>query len=111
MLHVRQETSTQQVQPPMGKLSSQHWAVKHVDHHQPISNPQAISRQFHMQSTDDGLQGKVPEVQAAMDLYHILSESDTHLRQPVALESQLLADEDMDDDVGRSMLQLLQVRC
>ena len=64
-----------------------------------------------MQSTDNGLQGKIPEVQAAMDLYHILSESDTHLRQPVALESQLLADQDMDDDVGRSMLQLLQVRC
>ena len=58
-----------------------------------------------------GLQGKLPEVQAAMDLYHILSESDTHLRQPVALETQLLADEGMDDDVGRSMLQLLQVIC
>ena len=57
------------------------------------------------------LQGKLPQVQAAMDLYHILSESDTHLRQPVALETQLLADEDMDDDVGRSMLQLLQVLC
>lgn len=60
---------------------------------------------------DDGLQGKVPELQAAMDLYHILSESDTHLRQPVALETQLFADQDMDDDVGYSMLQLLQVRC
>ena len=58
-----------------------------------------------------GLQGKVPKVEAAMDLYHILSESDTHLRQPVALESQLLADQDLDDDVGRSMLQLLQVSC
>lgn len=44
-----------------------------------------------------------------MDLYNILSESDTHLRQPVGLETQLLADKDMDDDVGRSMLQLLQV--
>lgn len=57
------------------------------------------------------LQGKVPQIEAAMDLYHILSESDTHLRQPVALESQLLADQDLDDDVGRSMLQLLQVSC
>ncbi len=49
-------------------------------------------------------------VQTAMDLYHILSESDTHLRNPVALETQLLADEGMDDEVGKSMLQLLQVR-
>lgn len=55
-----------------------------------------------------GLQGQQPQVQAAMELYHILSESDTHLRQPVALETQLLA-EHLDDDVGRSMLQLLQV--
>ncbi|KAL3145886.1 putative 3',5'-cyclic phosphodiesterase pde-3 [Trebouxia sp. C0009 RCD-2024] len=51
--------------------------------------------------------GQQPQVQAAMDLYHILSESDTPLRQPVALETQLLA-EHLDDDVGRSMLQLLQ---
>ncbi len=49
-------------------------------------------------------------MQTAMDLYHILSESDTHLRNPVALETQLLADEGMDDEVGKSMLQLLQVR-
>lgn len=48
-------------------------------------------------------------MQTAMDLYHILSESDTHLRQPIALETQLLADEDMDDEVSKSMLQLLQV--
>ena len=55
------------------------------------------------------MQGGQPAMQTAMDLYHILSESDTHLRQPVALETQLLADEDMDDEVGKSMLQLLQV--
>ncbi len=55
------------------------------------------------------MQGSHPEMQSAMDLYHILSESDTHLRQPVALETQLLADEDMDDEVGKSMLALLQV--
>lgn len=48
-------------------------------------------------------------MQTAMDLYHILSESDTHLRNPVALETQLLADEGMDNEVGKSMLQLLQV--
>ncbi|DBA80660.1 TPA: hypothetical protein ACH3X1_007904 [Trebouxia sp. C0004] len=52
--------------------------------------------------------GERPLVQTAMDLYHILSESDTHLRNPVALETQLLADEGMDDEVGESMLQLLQ---
>ena len=55
------------------------------------------------------MQGEQPPVQTAMDLYHILSESDTHLRQPIALETQLLADEDMDDEVSKSMLQLLQV--
>ncbi|DBB03659.1 hypothetical protein WJX82_000931 [Trebouxia sp. C0006] len=52
--------------------------------------------------------GERPPVQTAMDLYHILSESDTHLRNPVALETQLLADEGMDNEVGKSMLQLLQ---
>ena len=55
------------------------------------------------------MQGNNPPMQSAMDLYHILSESDTHLRNPVALETQLLADQDMDDEVGKSMLQLLQV--
>ena len=57
----------------------------------------------------DALQGAMPPVQAALDLYRILSESDTNLRQPVALEKQLLIDVDMDSEVGQSMLQLLQV--
>ena len=50
----------------------------------------------------------MPPVQTALDLYHILSESDTNLRQPVALENQLLQTS-MGSEVGQSMLQLLQV--
>lgn len=48
-------------------------------------------------------------MQAALELCNILSESGTNLRQPVGLESQLLKDKRMDSDVGKSMLQLLQV--
>ena len=64
---------------------------------------------------DDGetvvsVQGETPPMQAALDLYHILSESDTDLRQPVGLEKQLLQGQSLDEDVGQSMLQLLQVR-
>ena len=55
------------------------------------------------------LQGETPPLQAALDLYHILSESDTDLRQPVGLEKQLLSEYSLDADVGQSMLQLLQV--
>ena len=51
----------------------------------------------------------MPKVQAALELYHILSESNTDLRQPVGLEMQLLKDEALDSEVGQSMLQLLQV--
>ena len=47
-------------------------------------------------------------MQRALQLYHILSESNTNLRQPVGLENQLLQSE-KDHEVGRSMLQLLQV--
>ena len=47
-------------------------------------------------------------MQEAVDLYNILSESDTNLRQPVGMESQL-KDSTMDSDVAQSMLQLLQV--
>ena len=55
------------------------------------------------------LQGTMPKVQTALELYNILSESDTNLRQPVRLESQLLQDKRLDSEVGKSMLQLLQV--
>ncbi len=55
------------------------------------------------------MQGSAPTTQKALDLYHILSESDTNLRQPVELENQLLKHMTMDSEVGQSMLQLLQV--
>lgn len=51
----------------------------------------------------------MPKVEMALQLYNILSESDTNLRQPVRLESQLMQDQRMDSEVGKSMLQLLQV--
>ena len=54
------------------------------------------------------VQGHTPPVQVALDLFNILNESDINLRQPVALEKQLLGQR-MDSDVGKSMLQLLQV--
>jgi len=44
-----------------------------------------------------------------LDLYHILSESGTDLRQPIGLKKQLLQEYSLDADVGQSMLQLLQV--
>lgn len=55
------------------------------------------------------VQGELPPVEVALDLYNILSKSDTDLRQPVGLETQLLKDNDMDSDVAKSMLQLLKV--
>ena len=52
----------------------------------------------------------VPPVQTALELYNVLSKSDTaSLRQPVGLEQQLLKENDMDSEVGQSMLQLLKV--
>ena len=55
------------------------------------------------------VQGELPPVEVALDLYNILSKSDTDLRQPVGLEKQLLKDNDLDSDVAKSMLQLLKV--
>ena len=56
------------------------------------------------------MQGSNPSVQSALDIYHILTESNTDLRQPVGLETQLLKESSMDSEVGMSMLQLLAVR-
>ena len=50
-------------------------------------------------------------MQSALDIYHVLTESNTDLRQPVGLESQLLKKSSMDTAVGMSMLQLLTVCC
>ena len=56
------------------------------------------------------LQGITPSVHTAVELYSVLSKSDTaSLRQPVGLEQQLLKDNEMDSEVGQSMLQLLKV--
>lgn len=55
------------------------------------------------------VQGGTPTIQEALDLHFILSKSDTQLRQPVALEEQLMTDSRLDSVVGMSMLQLLQV--
>ncbi|KAL3144954.1 putative 3',5'-cyclic phosphodiesterase pde-3 [Trebouxia sp. C0010 RCD-2024] len=51
--------------------------------------------------------GENPSVQSALDVYHILTEGDNALRQPVGLATQLLKESSMDSEVGMSMLQLL----
>ena len=57
------------------------------------------------------MQGYCPPVQAALEVYQLLSEPGVDLRQPVRLEKQLLKEQtDMDTEVGASMLQLLQVQ-
>ena len=61
-------------------------------------------------SNRPALQGIVPPVQKALELYDTLSKSDTALRQPVGLEQQLLKKNDLDTEVGQSMLQLLKAR-
>lgn len=48
-------------------------------------------------------------MEIALDLYNILSESDTNLRQPVGLDYQLMKNS-LGSEVGQSILQLLQVR-
>ena len=55
------------------------------------------------------MQGVVPTVQTALDLYNILLASGTDLRLPVGFENQLMADKELDSEVGKSMLQLLKV--
>ena len=55
------------------------------------------------------VQGENPSVQSALDVYHILTEGNNALRQPVGLETQLLKESSMDSEVGMSMLQLLSV--
>lgn len=55
------------------------------------------------------VQGSTPSAQKTLELYQVLSKSDTNLRQPIELENQLLKHMTMDSEVGQSMLQLLQV--
>ena len=59
---------------------------------------------------DAWVQGRQVQSKQAVDLYNMLSESGTNLRQPVGMESQLLKDSAMDSDVAQSMIQLLQVQ-
>ena len=54
------------------------------------------------------LQGNIPSLQQALELHSILTQSDTNLRQPVALKEHLLRGR-MGSDVAQSMLQMLQV--
>ncbi|KAL3135611.1 3',5'-cyclic-nucleotide phosphodiesterase pde1 [Trebouxia sp. C0009 RCD-2024] len=53
------------------------------------------------------ISGNTPPLQQALELHSILTQSDTNLRQPVALKEQLLMGR-MGSDVGQSMLQMLQ---
>ena len=55
------------------------------------------------------MQGQAQSSDTALELFNLLSSSDTKLRQPVGLEMQLMQDMRMDSDVSKSMLQLLQV--
>ena len=55
------------------------------------------------------LQGKPLAVDVVLELYQLLLEAGSQLRQPVALEEQLLKNKGWSSDVGKSMLQLLQV--
>ena len=74
--------------------------------------PKTIKPRLHCQSNQCMCpQGEEPSVQSALDIYHVLTESNTDLRQPVGLESQLLKKSSMDTEVGMSMLQLLTVCC
>ena len=44
-----------------------------------------------------------------MALFHLLSQANVDLRQPISLEEQLMEDSDIDADVGAAMVQLLKV--
>lgn len=68
----------------------------------------SLSTQKHIGDVCGALQGHAAPVEVALELYNILSESDTNLRQPVGLENQLLKNS-LGSEVGQSILQLLQV--
>lgn len=54
-------------------------------------------------------QGKEVQVKRLLDLHRMLKDSDTHLRQPINLEQQLLQSVGSDCEVALSMVQMLQV--
>ena len=55
------------------------------------------------------LQGEVPSNDETVALFHLLSQANVDLRQPISLEEQLMEDSEMDADVGLAMVQLLKV--
>lgn len=55
------------------------------------------------------MQGHTPDNEATVALFHLLSQANVDLRQPVSLEQQLMEDNDMDADVGLAMVSLLKV--
>lgn len=57
------------------------------------------------------VQGRSPDNEETVALFHLLSQANVDLRQPVSLEQQLMEDNDMDADVGLAMVQLLKVTC
>ena len=56
-------------------------------------------------------QGEVPSNDETVALFHLLSQANVDLRQPVSLEEQLMEDSDMEAEVGLAMVQLLKVSC
>jgi len=55
------------------------------------------------------LQGRTPENEDTVALFHLLSQANVDLRQPVSLEEQLMEDRELDADVGLAMVSLLKV--
>ena len=53
----------------------------------------------------------MPDNEETVQLFHLLSQANVDLRQPVSLEEQLMEDSDIDADVGAAMVQLLKVSC
>ena len=51
----------------------------------------------------------MPDNDDTVALFHLLSQANVDLRQPISLEEQLMEDSDIDADVGAAMVQLLKV--
>ena len=56
------------------------------------------------------LQGEMPSNDETVALFHLLSQANVDLRQPISLEEQLMDDSEMEAEVGLAMVQLLKVR-
>jgi len=95
--------------PDLALLSLLARAVAHTPTaHRPVCNPLLLnSKADNVQAC---LQGRTPENEETVALFHLLSQANVDLRQPVSLEQQLMEDNDLDADVGLAMVQLLKVR-